>query len=597
MATKKVNVEVDVETNAQGSIKQLRELRRELQGAAAGSDEFKKISAEIRNVEDSLKNAALEANDFRGALESAPGPVGQLFAGIKKVEIATKSWGAALKATGIGLIVAAVAGLVMAFREQEDIMKKMEPILIAFEQIFNGIFDVIEPLLDAFLDLALDALPFLTKGLGAFYSVLAGFFQLVKDFGVGVGNILKGIFTLDFSAIKEGFDTLKGAIPAAIEAGLDAFERFEEGSKRQTSTERQNAEERNKIREEETRKLEEELRKRQEAQRKADEIFLLNFEDEQRELTMALLRKIEREKALQEAGYEDLTVADELYRKEVQAIAEKYDKIDEDRQRRIRNLNLLTLDGEEKELQEALIRKQDRERELKELGYEDLSVAEELYQQEIQAIQQKYTDQELERRRLDAEAILEIERMKSDGIIEINQSTIDAVTGFGILLQQAAMKNKSLQIAGVIIEQAASIARIVQATNIANAATVARWALIPGGPAIAARQVALNNISAGLGIASSVAAGARAISQIRGVSFDSPAGGGAVARPPAYTPRTTTERPTPTIGPATGLDATAQIARTLQGITDRPLQAFVVSTDVSSQQALDRRTNRAATFS
>lgn len=597
MATKKVNVEVDVETNAQGSIKQLRDLRKALQEAAAGSNEFKKLSAEIRGVEDSLKNAALEANDFRGTLEAAPGPVGQLFTGLKKVEIATKSWGAALKATGIGLIVAAVAGLVMAFREQEDIMKKMEPILIAFEQIFNGIFAVVEPLLDVFLELALDALPHLTKGLGTFYSVIAGFFQLVKDFGVGVGNILKGIFTLDFTAIKEGFDTLKGAIPAAIDAGLGAFERFEEGSKRQTSTERKNAEERDRIRQDETRRLEDELRKREEAQRKADEIFLANFEDEQRELTMALMRRLEREQVLRDAGYDDLTAAEELYRKEVEEIAKKYDKIDEDRQRRLRNLNLLTLEGEARELEEALIRRQDRERELKELGYEDLTLAEDLYQQEIQAIQQRYADQEEERRRQDAEAILEIERMKSEGIIEINQQTVNAVTGFGILLQRAGMKNKSLQIAGVIIEQAASIARIVQATNIANAATVARWALIPGGPAIAARQVALNNISAGLGIASSVAAGARAISQIRGVSFDSPAGGGAVARPPSYTPRTTTERPTPTIGSSTGLDATAQIARTLQGITDKPLQAFVVSTDVSSQQALDRRTNRAATFS
>jgi hypothetical protein len=39
-----------------------------------------------------------------------------------------------------------------------------------------------------------------------------------------------------------------------------------------------------------------------------------------------------------------------------------------------------------------------------------------------------------------------------------------------------------------------------------------------------------------------------------------------------------------------------QIAQTLAGATQRPIEAFVVSTSVTSQQQLDRRTNRAATL-
>ena len=45
-----------------------------------------------------------------------------------------------------------------------------------------------------------------------------------------------------------------------------------------------------------------------------------------------------------------------------------------------------------------------------------------------------------------------------------------------------------------------------------------------------------------------------------------------------------------------GNNPTTQIANTLAQTTGKPIRAYVVSTDVSSQQALDRRTNIAATF-
>ena len=64
--------------------------------------------------------------------------------------------------------------------------------------------------------------------------------------------------------------------------------------------------------------------------------------------------------------------------------------------------------------------------------------------------------------------------------------------------------------------------------------------------------------------------------------------------------------PTPTIptmqfndssmGVASGNNPTAQIADTLANTTKKPVQAYVVSTSMSSQQALDRRTNLSATF-
>jgi len=46
----------------------------------------------------------------------------------------------------------------------------------------------------------------------------------------------------------------------------------------------------------------------------------------------------------------------------------------------------------------------------------------------------------------------------------------------------------------------------------------------------------------------------------------------------------------------TGSQIAAAIAGARQRDEDKPLRAYVVSADVSSQQALDRRTNVAATF-
>jgi len=43
------------------------------------------------------------------------------------------------------------------------------------------------------------------------------------------------------------------------------------------------------------------------------------------------------------------------------------------------------------------------------------------------------------------------------------------------------------------------------------------------------------------------------------------------------------------------MNPTTQIAQTI-GNAQAPIRAYVVSQDISSQQALDRRTNRAATF-
>ncbi len=299
MAEKKVKIKVDVETNTAGSIAQLKELKKQLKETAAGSKEFKEIQEQIDDLTDKIKVSKENSGDWIDALERAGGPIGALGGALNKAKLATISFGTALKATGIGLIVAAVGGLVAAFNNVEGAGKKLEPILIAFEKILGGIFAALEPLIDSFLELATAALPYITKGIGIFYSTLVGLFNLVKNVGVGVGQILKGIFTLDFDSVSAGYDKIKNAIPAAMDAGKAAFGRFEEGSKRLTKTEKENLKERG----EANSKALDEKKKQMEAQDKLDEAALNKLKQE-----ALAVAKTEQEKFDIEKGF-----ADKLY--------------------------------------------------------------------------------------------------------------------------------------------------------------------------------------------------------------------------------------------------------------------------------------------
>lgn len=107
---------------------------------------------------------------------------------------------------------------------------------------------------------------------------------------------------------------------------------------------------------------------------------------------------------------------------------------------------------------------------------------------------------------------------------EINNAYLDTVGQFGNLISALAGKNKTLAIAGVVIEQASAIGRIISNTAVANAKAVAASPLTGGMP-----FVAINKVSAGLGIASSIAAGSKAISQIKSAPGGPSSGGGGLS--------------------------------------------------------------------
>jgi len=241
---KDIEVDININSNTEATIKNLRALKKQLRETAAGSDEFNKIAQQIRDMDDAIKDANATSDDFLGYLEGASGPLGTLGRGIRGAEKTFSSFNGVLKASVIGILVASIGGLVAAFTKSETAMKKLEPLFIGMEKILGGIFKVFEPLLDSFIELALTALPYITKGIGGFYSGLFALFTLLKNVGVGAGKILKGIFTLDFDSLKEGYNQLTGSWNSAVTEFQAANKRFAEGSNEVTKSEKKNSESR-----------------------------------------------------------------------------------------------------------------------------------------------------------------------------------------------------------------------------------------------------------------------------------------------------------------------------------------------------------------
>jgi len=230
----------------------------------------------------------------------------------------------------------------------------------------------------------------------------------------------------------------------------------------------------------------------------------------------------------------------------------------------------------------------DRKRELIGLKEAELLSQEGLTENQRTAIRQQGADER---------AAIDMAEMEAR--VAIQNAQLDLAAQFGGLLKTLAGENKKVAIAGVVVEQAAAIGKILVNTGIANAKAVAASPLTFGAP-----WVLINSISAGLSIASSIAAGVKAIQQINsaGSGGGAASGGGAIpgksgaSSAPAIPQieRTNVPQITGTTGQAS---PGAQIAGSLSKASEKPIKAYVVSGDVTSQQALDRRTTRAATFS
>ena len=252
--TQEIDVKIKAILDAGPSVAGLKELKKLQKEVGAGTEEFKKAQQGINDFSDSVKTAKGQSQDLTDSLASVPGPIGLIARGYDNLSSSTNKFGLALKATGIGLLVALVGQLVVAFTSNEKAMKKLEPIMIGFEQILGGIFAVLEPVFDLFIDLALKAMPYLQKAIGGLYTAFAGLYSFFKNFiGTSIklfssfGKVLKGVFTLDWDMIKEGVsdgvNAVKEGIGNVIDDTKKTWNTFNEGLAETTKTQKKNLKE------------------------------------------------------------------------------------------------------------------------------------------------------------------------------------------------------------------------------------------------------------------------------------------------------------------------------------------------------------------
>ena len=155
------------------------------------------------------------------------------------------------------------------------------------------------------------------------------------------------------------------------------------------------------------------------------------------------------------------------------------------------------------------------------------------------------------------------------------------------LVKSLAGDNKKLQAAAIVAESAVGIAKIIIATQTANIATTAQGAAlaIPSSGASVAAATALvlqNNIAAGISIGATVAAAGQGLKALgTGGSVEggnNPSSGGGGGSVPNFN--------------VVGDSGVNQLA----SLQQQPTQAFVVSGDVTTAQALDRNRVQNATL-
>ena len=184
-------------------------------------------------------------------------------------------------------------------------------------------------------------------------------------------------------------------------------------------------------------------------------------------------------------------------------------------------------------------------------------------------------DARLAENKREADEQIKIEEEVGDAKAAILDAQVNNVGGAFALIGKLGEKSKALQAIAIIGENATGIAKQIINTKAANAAATLKYALLPGGEALAQAAKLANNISLGIGIASSTLATGKALSALGkgGSTGGGVSGGREGASAPAFN-----------LVRGTGSN---QIAESLQGGQDA-IKAYVVSSDVTSGQSLDR---------
>jgi hypothetical protein len=178
-------------------------------------------------------------------------------------------------------------------------------------------------------------------------------------------------------------------------------------------------------------------------------------------------------------------------------------------------------------------------------------------------------------------AAAELEQKKA-----IQEAGLNLASGAVGFLKEVAGKNKAVQKAAIIAENAIAIAKMIMANNAANIGALATPQAILTSGASAAPVIAFNNITTALGVATTIAATAKALQAVGGggAGGGAPSGGAAGGGGAA---------PQFNVVGATGVN---QLAGAISNREQQPIMTYVTANAVTTAQGLDRNIIRSATL-
>jgi hypothetical protein len=588
-----VEIEVDVNTNADkaegkiGSLKsQIRETTQamqklELQGKATG-DQYEKLRSKLDNLNDAQDRAKFKAGQFEDRLASLPGPLGALGSGIKTAGDSFATFGKTLTVSlGIvGLLVAAFFAIKEALSKTKEGQEGLSKAMSAFNSVVAPLFAILEKVGNI-------VLPIITKGFEALGSVMS---KVAKFFGVSD------------SKITEVTGSLEQNNEMANKLAADEEKRVAAANKLQEEKDRKNKESADKA---------EALRKEAKAKRDAD---LKEIQDGQKEAMLTLMKDQEREIFQVNEKYskliflatkygQDTTDLKAAQAAETAAIEKKY--ADEEAARAEKAYqeqidfeiklaqDLQKLDEENKKKKEEEDAKRAEKESQARVDAANLIMADYNYkktlgdatfQDELAAFDKT---RELERQDMVAK------KVSGDALLAFDKETAAA----RIEIERAQQEVKM----GIVSNALGAIANAVGANTVAGKALAIAQATIDtymgANKALGTYPPPFGAIAAGTVILSGLMNVKKIVStQIPKVPGQT-GGGGSAGSAPNITPPTIPTIAAPQINTTGGMNPTTQIAQTIGAAQQRPIQAYVVSQQLSSTQALDRRTNAAATFS
>ena len=592
---KKIVVDLEVKSNK--GIKEVEKLNKEL----------KNTSKEVKETNKSLEGATSTLDGFSGGAVSKIKNFGK---SIKGLTTGFKSLRVAIIGTGIGALVIGLIALRTAFTSSEEGQNKFAKLMGIIGSVTGNLVDILANLGEGIINAFTNPKQALIDFKNLIVENITNRFNAIIDTLGFLGSAFKKVFSGDFKGALEDakkagssyVDSLTG-VKNSIDKVTEATKGFVKELKEEAKIAGQIADQRAKAD-----KLERNLIiERAKANR--DRAELLDKAANKEKFTAQ-----ERIKFLEEAG----KIEEEITKKEIESAKLRFEAkvaenalskstkqdLDDEANLKAKLIDLETARLTKQKLvtSQIVAAKREEVARLKAIDDEEKArKSEEKKTQDEKDLEAKKVLEEKETERLkkikeNADEEIAIEESIAQRKREINMQYIGFAAGLGGLLQQIAGKNKAIALAGLVLEKGAAIANVVIGASQSIASAKFNESKIPffiptptGVPIInplkpaslasTAKSIAMTKIGAGLAIAG---IGATAIGQGKGVS------GGNLSTSTPSTPSAPTAPSTPPAFNIVGQSGTNQLASAIGGQSQQPIQAFVVSSEVSTAQELDR---------